>query len=389
MRLIVLSLWVWLCHANTDERSCQSPVLEHGFLVPEKEQYDHKEEVSYSCNTGFKPALETWWGKIACNNGQWSHTPHCINITDCITPDVPHAKPVPSQVSFSDKSKVDFVCDKGFEFRDAESHKVVCERGKWTKLPVCSQKTTSCRAPNHSPNVMIKGPYRDVFEEGETIEYLCEQNYEFERKGTRECVKGGWSQMPSCVPSKKPAPDGGSDEVKPVFTKVRDCGAHPTVDHGRVEEVEGGWSLRVKCDPDYKLVGSEQVMCVGRQWSIRPTCVAESLRPAEPSRGCDVYPTVKNGVFFELEPRKSIRFECATLYKRLGPERVRCVNGQWSVLPVCKAPCKLDLTRLYYRQTSEYMEHGEKNFKCSLFNTVAVHCDDGKAYYRGCDWNEW
>ncbi|XP_066536638.1 complement factor H-related protein 1-like isoform X2 [Hoplias malabaricus] len=308
MRLVLLCLWAQLCRGNTDDQKCPRPTLARGFLVPEQELYEHGSSIPYSCDPGLKPAAGRWWGVITCEKGEWSHSPQCVDNGDCITPDVPHAKPKPLQLSkgsYSDKSRVEFVCDKGFEFKDGGSHEAVCEGGKWTELPVCSRKHTACDAPVRVSNAVVTEPSRDTYEHTDRVEYQCKQGYE--------------------------------------------------------------------------LKGQKYSYCMFSVWTPAPTC----------GRGCDVYPTVKNGVFFELEPRKSIRFECATLYKRLGPERVRCVNGQWSELPVCKAPCKLDLTRLYYRQTSEYMEHGEKNFKCSLFNTVAVHCDDGKAYYRGCDWNEW
>lgn len=68
---------------NTDESlcqkdNCQRPPLDNGFLVPNLKTYKHNETISYGCETGWKPALETWWGWIKCSHGEWSHTPRCI-----------------------------------------------------------------------------------------------------------------------------------------------------------------------------------------------------------------------------------------------------------------------------------------------------------------------
>lgn len=57
-----------------EAQNCLRPVLRQGFLVPQQEIYEQGSKVSYSCNPGLKPA----GGELKCENGQWSHVPHCI-----------------------------------------------------------------------------------------------------------------------------------------------------------------------------------------------------------------------------------------------------------------------------------------------------------------------
>ncbi|XP_036452557.1 complement factor H-related protein 5-like isoform X4 [Colossoma macropomum] len=265
MRIILLTLCVWLCQASTEElKNCQRPSLHNGFLVPRQDAYNHGTKVSYGCNSGLKPVVETWWGELLCGNGEWSHTPHCVSMSDCIAPVVPHATPKPSQVSYPVNSTVTFVCDKGYEFEKKELRQVVCENGEWGPLPTCNRNKNACDAPSHVPNALITQPYRDTFEEGETIEYRCKEGYKFEGKGTSTCEKSKWDHTPKCE-SDVPSGPGPSHAL---------CGDYPTIEHGDVTEDRDRRVLKVQCAALYKLEGPKEVRCVNRKWSDLPVCKA-------------------------------------------------------------------------------------------------------------------
>ncbi|XP_036452555.1 complement factor H-like isoform X2 [Colossoma macropomum] len=380
MRIILLTLCVWLCQASTEElKNCQRPSLHNGFLVPRQDAYNHGTKVSYGCNSGLKPVVETWWGELLCGNGEWSHTPHCVSMSDCIAPVVPHATPKPSQVSYPVNSTVTFVCDKGYEFEKKELRQVVCENGEWGPLPTCNRNKNACDAPSHVPNALITQPYRDTFEEGETIEYRCKEGYKFEGKGTSTCEKSKWDHTPKC---------GGSEG--PVISYVGECGDYPPIKNGNFDVDR--YSLTFRCYPPYKLRGPKQVMCLSGQWSEVPVC-EESDVPSGPGPShalCGDYPTIEHGDVTEDRDRRVLKVQCAALYKLEGPKEVRCVNRKWSDLPVCKAPCRLDQSKFQYRQR-EYMQHGEQDwfFCLSSPSYVQVKCDNGRALYRGCGDRDW
>ncbi|XP_072543134.1 complement factor H-related protein 1-like [Salminus brasiliensis] len=320
MRIILLALCLWLGQVST-EKSCPSPKISQGFLVPQQEYYSHGTKVLYGCNPGQKPALQTWWGELKCHNGMWSHTPHCVAITDCIAPVVKNAKPVLPRVSYPDNSTVTFKCEKGFKAEGHDSLEATCENGVWSRLSGCTRLRFACHAPVRVLNALITQPYRDTFEPSEQVEYICKKGYELVGDNNSTCKNGQWTPAPTCVLEDPRNPSN----TGPVIANVKNCDEYPTIEHG------------------------------------------------------DVYTSGK----------AALTVRCAAHYKRMGPEQVMCVNGQWSDLPVCKAPCKLDQSRFTYVQR-EYMEHSEtESFFCSGIHRVSVKCDDGRAYYKGCQWNDW
>ncbi|KAF4089517.1 hypothetical protein AMELA_G00067240, partial [Ameiurus melas] len=128
MKIIILAFCVWSCQAVME--NCPCPPLENGFLVPRLEIYEHDVNISYGCDTGWKPALGTRWGEITCRNGTWSHSPQCINSTSCLTPYASHAKPAHRPAAFyPHASLLPFVCDRGYEFDGTDS--ALCIHATW------------------------------------------------------------------------------------------------------------------------------------------------------------------------------------------------------------------------------------------------------------------
>ncbi|KAL6489756.1 hypothetical protein MHYP_G00001010 [Metynnis hypsauchen] len=380
MKIILLTLCVWLCQASAvDLKNCKRPPLRDGFLVPRQDSYEHGTKVSYGCNTGLKPVVETWWGELLCGNGEWSHTPHCVPSSNCIAPVVPHATPKPSQVSYPSKSTVTFVCDKGYEF-ELEEKQAACENGEWGPLPTCKRKRNACDAPSHVPNALIKQPYRDTFDEGETITYLCKEGYEFKGKDTSTCERSRWDHTPKCEPK----------VVRPAISHVADCGEYPPIRNGNFDV--SAYALTFRCYSRYQLRGPTQVMCLSGQWSEVPVCVAGSdpSRPVPAYVGnCGDLPTIEHGDATKDRDGLALIVRCAQFYKLEGPKEVRCVDNKWTQLPACKAPCRLDQSKFSYRQ-DEYMQHGEKKwFYCAPLSTVDVKCENGRAFYRGCGDHDW
>lgn len=64
--------------AQSAAKSCSAPVLRNGYFVPKHELYDHDTRIAYSCDLGYKPAVDGWWTTSTCQNGTWNHKPQCI-----------------------------------------------------------------------------------------------------------------------------------------------------------------------------------------------------------------------------------------------------------------------------------------------------------------------
>ncbi|XP_034159433.2 complement factor H-like isoform X3 [Pangasianodon hypophthalmus] len=320
MRITILAFFIWSCQAVwVIAENCPRPPLENGFFVPHLEKYDHGVSISYGCNTGLKPALETWWGEITCRNGQWSHEPQCIDNTWCIAPHVPNAQPVHElQTYYPPSDDVSFKCDYGYEFEGGKSE-AQCVNGTW-RLPVCKRKPKTCDPPPRVYNGMILQPYQDVFEHGDQLEYVCAKGYNQRTSNYNTCHNGKWSSSPSCD--------------KPLCPKPQVQNAYPAA--ALKNSYYNGDTVRFVCNRGYRFEGTDSAECVDETWRL-PVCKdptscttphVPNARPAETL--AEVY---SNGRY--------VRFECDSGYEfeRRDPY-ARCVDGTWR-LPVCQLKCSV------------------------------------------------
>ncbi|XP_039671884.1 complement factor H-like isoform X2 [Perca fluviatilis] len=174
----------------------------------------------------------------------------------------------------------------------------------------------ACGEPPKIPHaVIIHQEYQELFAADSEVQYECEDGYTVEG-GTKEyitCMSGNWTEGPTC--RVRPGPvnggsagggTGGSTGSGTQRTvEVKNCGQQPVVPHGDV---------------------------------------------------------VGNNPMF-------LRYQCAALYQRVGPERVICYsNGMWSEVPICKATfCSVD-TDTHPELISDgvkIIKHGEtEKLKC-------------------------
>lgn len=437
MRIIILVLAIWSCQAAKEV--CLRPDLKKGFFVPHRDTYKDGDSVSYGCDSGLKPALETWWGQITCSNGIWSHTPRCIEKTWCIPPHVPNAQTTGELDPFyTPGSRLWFKCNVAYEFEGA-SQVAVCEDGKWN-LPTCKRKRYTCDPPLRVDNGMIKQPYQDAFEHGHRLDYVCAKGYKISGQQYSHCNSGRWTNTIKCekITCRKPQvqytePEElkfsydigetirfrcrpsyefeGSDTAEcvdgswrlPVCRRRGELRCNqPSVQNGRLAVVSAfsyaaGISVQFVCDDGYEFEGTHYAQCNNGQWKL-PVCkravtggrtVPENKDPSLSGLDCGPRPLIENGDFTELPGGNTLQVQCKFLYKRVGPETVTCVSGVWSQLPVCKPPCKLDRTR-FSSNVDVYLPEGEKkDFYCTLRNynyyyTITIQCTNGQAIYGAC-----
>ncbi|KAM9500589.1 complement factor H-related protein 2-like [Clarias gariepinus] len=104
---------------------------------------------------------------------------------------------------------------------------------------------------------------------------------------------------------------------------------------------------------------------------------------------CNGHPAIANGDVHTQPEKTELKVQCALLYKLEGPEIVKCVNGNWSTLPVCLSPCKLD-QKLFYSVQDDYIAHGaKKRVWCYMNGWIEVKCNNGRTLYKGCGFYDW
>ncbi|KAM9501734.1 complement factor H-like isoform 1-T1 [Clarias gariepinus] len=363
MRIIILAVLICACQAAQDPENCRPPQFQNnGFFVPNSENYRTGDKITYGCNTGLKPDLKTWWGEITCKNGEWSHTPRCIDETWCITTHVPNAKPDVLQAAAP--GKYDFECDHGYWIEGGKSI-AECVAGSWT-LPECKRKSNSCAPPPRVYNGMITTPYRSMFENGEKIEYICARGYRLYGDKTNTCEQGTWSSNPSCVNVQCNQPHVANARTAEGF-KI-------SYNHGE--------TVRFTCNRGYKFEGTDTARCEDGTWKL-PVCKVEVK--------CTNQPHVANartaeGFKISYNHGETVRYTCNRGYKFEGTDTARCEDGTWK-LPVCKVEVKCtDQPHVANARTAEGFKfsynHGETvRYTCNrgykFEGTDTARCEDG------------
>ncbi|XP_017275714.1 coagulation factor XIII B chain-like isoform X2 [Kryptolebias marmoratus] len=139
---VLLAWLLGLIHAQNDGLACSAPVLSGGYFVPEQQLYADGVTLTYACDSGRKPVVEGWWATIKCQDGEWSHTPQCIErVNACSEPSkILHAVIInqrPQEV-YPDNFELRYECEDGYSSTGANS--ITCNDGTWTTGPNCTAK---------------------------------------------------------------------------------------------------------------------------------------------------------------------------------------------------------------------------------------------------------
>ncbi|XP_072296569.1 complement factor H-related protein 2-like [Eucyclogobius newberryi] len=194
MDLRLLGLLAVVQCLSAVENGCPPPIVADGYFVSEQNDFPDDIQLSYACNTGFKPATIGWWATITCQNGKWSSAPLCINETSCFVPQIPNAD---WNKMAEDGDKAWIKCNPGYE--NKISAVACCEKGEWKNLPVCERLDYWCGLPPQIPKaVIINQVYKDMFQEQDEVEYVCQTGFKREGPVKAKCSTGKWIDLPSC-----------------------------------------------------------------------------------------------------------------------------------------------------------------------------------------------
>uniref|UniRef100_A0A3Q2FN06 Sushi domain-containing protein n=1 Tax=Cyprinodon variegatus TaxID=28743 RepID=A0A3Q2FN06_CYPVA len=237
------------------ERRCRAPELRDGYFLPLNESYPHESEITYGCDTGFKPIVEGWWARSICRNGVWVKEPQCVEEKACLPPDIPNAEnEKKSKDWYENGSEIQFECKAGYSF-NKPNNTARCIDGTWISVSDCVERPSACGRPPKIPNaVVLQNQHQELFDEYSKAVYYCKDGFlteDEERMKIVRCIFGNWTAGPTCI-------------VK--------CGSHPLVPNGD-PLVHRSDQLKYACTRYYKLVGPEIVRCRSDYtWSELPRC---------------------------------------------------------------------------------------------------------------------
>ncbi|XP_053537107.1 complement factor H isoform X2 [Ictalurus punctatus] len=318
-----------------------------------RRSYNHGDTVQFICNRGY--TFEDT-DSAQCEDGTWK-LPECIDPTRCTAPRVANAQPSGTlESSYRSGDYVVFRCDRGYEFERRHPY-ATCADGTW-RLPVCQKLCGTPSVPNARPTVGLSTSYST----GSYVSFKCNSGYEFVGEHYAKCVDGNW-ELPVCK---------SRDET--VCSAPHVPNARPVVDLTLFYAT--GRTVRFVCDSGYEFEGTDTARCEGGIWSL-PVCKV---------RNCGTQPLIENGDVTELAGGNELKAQCKRLYKLTGPGTIRCVNGKWTEIPVCKPPCKLDRTKILRTyHPDKYLQEGEtKRFYCSNTYQIDISCIDETPVYGEC-----
>uniref|UniRef100_A0A672HGW1 Sushi domain-containing protein n=1 Tax=Salarias fasciatus TaxID=181472 RepID=A0A672HGW1_SALFA len=275
-RFVLLLCLAGVLHAQTAARSCLPPSLDRGYFFPDQSVFHHGSTLTYACEEGHRPAAEGWWAEATCQHGGWAPPPRCIDENACLPPAVPNAGHTGDPPAwYEEGSEITVTCDEGFELRGRDAS-ARCVSGGWTPLPACEERSGVCGEPPEVPHaVVVSGEYRAAFAAGSRVQYECEAGFTTEDGSARQtvvCEAGSWTKTPTCS-------EGCFLTVwffqdfhrSPSESGSSKCGQIPVVANGVVVQTERLY-FRFQCASYYKQVGSDTVRCYSDgSWSQEPT----------------------------------------------------------------------------------------------------------------------
>ncbi|XP_069622657.1 sushi, von Willebrand factor type A, EGF and pentraxin domain-containing protein 1 [Ranitomeya imitator] len=320
--------------------SCgQPPELENG-VIENKTGIVFEDEVTYSCKPGYKLVGSN--KRICQSNKQWySESPPSCTLLSCEKP--PPLKNGDIKGTTIDVgSKIEFVCDEGYELIGETSW--TCQKnGKWDKkkLPTCVP--SKCQDP---PLLQHQLVLKEVANETGVVKFSCREGYVLQGSSVLRCLPSQhWNDsFPLC--------------------KLVLCPKPPDIDYGDPKSVPSlhyGTVIQYTCTDGFLLKGSPEITCEadGNWGPDLPSCV-----PVE----CPQPDEIVNGIVDVqgLAYLSTVLYTCKPGFELLGNATLICGPvGHWlGGLPVCKpirCPGAKDIpngksssTSLHYGQTVTY-----------------------------------
>ncbi|CAH6787704.1 Gm4788 [Phodopus roborovskii] len=425
-------LTLWLSTAKGQVKPCDFPQIKNGSLYNQK---NHRlyfpapigKQFIYYCNVGFLTPTEKDWDYIRCTAHGWEPAVPCLRQCDF---HVKNGEFLQQRENYIQDQSVRIQCYPGYGLPNGQDT-VTCTENGWSPQPECIRAKTCSKSDIEIENGFLSESDL-TYALNKTTLYRCKEGYvtpNGETSGTITCLQSGWSSQPSCIKScDRPVLDNAGTENNSTWFKLNDkldyeCHVGYENIHkdtkGSITCNYDGWSdkptcyerecsipllgenlivnpkkekykvgdfLRFSCRPGHR-VGPDSAQCYDFGWSPRfPTCKGQV-------RSCDQPPELLNG---EVKGTKKeeyghgdmVEYDCKPRFLLKGPNRVQCVDGKWTTLPICveeKRTCG-DIPELehgYGQYSFPPYDHGDSvEFTCmenfTMIGHGSVSCIGGK-----------
>ncbi|XP_045672617.1 coagulation factor XIII B chain isoform X2 [Phyllostomus hastatus] len=367
-------------------KKCTKPDLTHGHIPEAKLLYTVQEGMRYRCNSGYKTPGGRDEEVVHCLAEGWSSPPACRKEQEtCVAPDLHHGNYSTAQKRFRVKDRVRYQCDPGyFTAGGGTSEEAECHSSGWSLPPKCAK--LNCPSLRSIENSYFH-PVKQAYEEGDVVQFFCNENYYLSGSDLIQCYNFGWyPESPVC------------EEV----TEKAACGQPPLVENGAANLRSGvyysGDTVAYGCQSGYDLRGPKEITCTRGNWTRPPECVAnrETCKPPPDI----LHGAVVGRLLVSYAAGSSVEYKCHQYYLLKGEGRSRCQHGQWSAPPVCLEPCTVseeDMESNHMEVKWKYagkVLHGDLiDFVCkegfdlspsTPLSALSVQCDRGHVEYPRC-----
>uniref|UniRef100_A0A8C0WBN4 Sushi domain-containing protein n=1 Tax=Castor canadensis TaxID=51338 RepID=A0A8C0WBN4_CASCN len=255
---------------------------------------------------------------------------------------------------------------------------ITCTEEGWSPTPKCLRL---CFFPSVENGHSVSSGKTHL--EGDIVQIFCNSGYSLQNnEKTISCTERGWSTPPMCISTKRECPlpvleanvDArpkqekykvgdllkfscrqrlkrvGPDSVQcyqfgwsPNFPtckgQVQSCGPPPQLPNGKIKEIQKeeyrhSEVVEYECNPNCTMKGPQKIQCMDGEWTILPTCVEET-------KTCGNIPKLENGyIQLSVPPYQhgvSVELSCRNKYTMIGNNTITCISGMWTELPKCVA----------------------------------------------------
>ncbi|XP_070933604.1 complement factor H isoform X3 [Macaca nemestrina] len=364
-------------------RKCYFHYLANGYNENNGRKFVQGNTVEVSCHPGYSlPKEQT---TVTCTENGWSPTPRCIRVKTCSKSsiDIKNGFISESQYTYALNKQAKYQCKLGYITADGEtSGSITCRKNGWSAQPTCIK---SCDMPVFK-NARAKNNIT-WFKLNDTLDYECHDGYESNTGSTTSsivCGDNGWSDLPVCYERECELPKidvhllpdpkkdqykvgevlkfscklgftrvgpnsvqcyhfGLSPDLPTCKEQVQSCGPPPELLNGNVkektkEEYRHSEVVEYYCNPRFLLKGPNKIQCVDGAWTTLPVCIEEEST-------CGDIPELEHGYSKLSSPPyyygDSVEFNCSESFTMIGHRSITCIHGVWTQLPQCVATDQL------------------------------------------------
>ncbi|XP_022248470.1 complement factor B-like [Limulus polyphemus] len=307
-----------------DRMMCSKPSINNGVFEINKsgnEDFVDGTVVNFKCYHGYRLVGNS---QLTCTfqgrNMKWNgNFPKCkaLNATTCpFPPDIPKVvmKPWKEGDYYLPDDEFESYCDTGYSLLSGSEYLYCKDNGEWdSPFPVCG--VTSCKVPQYLENgriVETEDTNLTVVSDGFNLNFICDPNYRLIGSSWIKCTYLGWSSdLPTC--QLITCPDPGIPE------NGQRQGAGP---------FNIGDRVTFSCFSDYRILGSEERICLGNgRWSGRlATCDHSRYYCPDPGVPINGF---KSGNSYNLGD--TVQFSCKAGHSEIGSSNRTCQsNHKWS-----------------------------------------------------------